>query len=247
MRTLRSPNGCVWDIEQTHKSLRRYIIEEVYEVIEAIELEDKNLLCEELGDLLLQIVFHARMAEEAGDFSMQDVIDGITEKMIRRHPHVFGDISVKDSGEVLLNWEAIKREEKKAERKSLLDGVPNGLPALLRADKLQGKAAKAGFDWDDIAPVWDKLDEEIAELKEAAATGDKSAIEGELGDVLFSVVNLARFLKIDGELALNLTNRKFKERFSYVEKKVQESGRPWQSYTLDELDNYWNEAKRRQI
>jgi tetrapyrrole methylase family protein/MazG family protein len=247
MRTLRSPNGCVWDIEQTHKSLRRYIIEEVYEVIEAIELEDKNLLCEELGDLLLQIVFHARMAEETGDFSMQDVIDGITEKMIRRHPHVFGDISVKDSGEVLLNWEAIKREEKKAERKSLLDGVPNGLPALLRADKLQGKAAKAGFDWDDIAPVWDKLDEEIAELKEAAATGDKSAIEGELGDVLFSVVNLARFLKIDGELALNLTNRKFKERFSYVEKKVQESGRPWQSYTLDELDNYWNEAKRRQI
>lgn len=244
MATLRAPGGCVWDIEQTHKSLRRYIIEEVYEVLEAIELEDTELLCEELGDLLLQIVFHARIAEESGMFSMQDVIDGVTEKLIRRHPHVFGDISVADAGEVVLNWEAIKKEEKKSSRKSVLDGVPNGLPALMRADKLQNKAAKVGFDWDNIAPVWGKINEELTELQAAAAAGDKAEIAAELGDVLFSVVNLARFLKVDSELSLNQTSHRFSERFRFVEKKVAASGRSWADFSLTELDLFWNEAKQ---
>lgn len=243
MARLRSPGGCVWDIEQTHHSLRRNLIEEVYEVVEAIDLENGALLCEELGDLLLQIVFHARMAEESGAFSMQDVVDGITQKLIRRHPHVFGDVTVRDAGEVVLNWEAIKQKEKAEERRSALDGVPKDLPALARAAKLQQKAAKVGFDWESVAPVWEKIGEEIAELREAIAAGDEAQIEAEYGDVLFSVVNLGRFLHADPEIALNATNRKFARRFSEVEKRVRASGREWADFTLAELDAYWNEAK----
>ena len=242
IKTLRSPGGCPWDIVQTHKSLRRNLIEEVYEVIEAIDLEDEKLLCEELGDLLMQVVFHARMAEEAGYFSMQDVIDGITEKLIRRHPHVFGDINVKDADEVLKNWEAIKRVEKQ-ERKSILDGVPKDLPALMAGYKLQYKASKVGFDWPDIDPVWDKLDEELRELEEAVADGETSRIESELGDVLFTLVNLSRFLKVDAEVALFGANRKFRKRFSYIEDKVKEKQQKWEHLSLIELDDLWNEAK----
>lgn len=188
IKQLREPGGCPWDIIQTHESLRQNLIEEVYEVIEAIDLKDPKLLCEELGDLLMQIVFHARVAEEEGIFSMQDVVNEVTEKLVRRHPHVFGDVSVKDAAEVLLNWEAIKRREKK-DRKSVLDGVPKDLPALLAAYKLQNKASKVGFDWEDILPVWDKLDEEISELHEAVLSDEKAKIADELGDVLFTVVN----------------------------------------------------------
>ena len=242
IKTLRSPGGCPWDIVQTHKSLRRNLIEEVYEVIEAIDLEDKDLLCEELGDLLMQVVFHARMAEEAGLFSMQDVINGITEKLIRRHPHVFGDINVKDADEVLTNWEAIKRAEKK-DRKSVLDGVPKDFPALMAAYKLQHKAAKVGFDWPDIDPVWDKLREEIEELEEATVDATPERIEEELGDVLFTIVNLARFLKIDPEIALTATSRKFKRRFSYIENKVKEKQQKWEQLSLLDLDDLWQEAK----
>lgn len=242
IKTLRSPGGCPWDIVQTHKSLRRNLIEEVYEVIEAIDLEDKDLLCEELGDLLMQVVFHARMAEEAGLFSMQDVINGITEKLIRRHPHVFGDINVKDADEVLTNWEAIKRAEKK-DRKSVLDGVPKDFPALMAAYKLQHKAAKVGFDWPDIDPVWDKLREEIEELEEATVDAAPERIEEELGDVLFTIVNLARFLKIDPEIALTATSRKFKRRFSYIENKVKEKQQKWEQLSLLDLDDLWQEAK----
>lgn len=242
IKTLRSPGGCPWDIVQTHKSLRRNLIEEVYEVIEAIDLENKDLLCEELGDLLMQIVFHARMAEEAGYFSMQDVIDGITDKLIRRHPHVFGDVSVKDAGEVLMNWEAIKRAEKKY-RKSVLDGVPKDLPALMAAYKLQNKASKVGFDWPDIDPVWDKLTEEIHELEEATMEKSVDHTVEELGDVLFTLVNLARFLKIDPELALNGANRKFRRRFSYIENKVKATHQKWEQLSLIELDDLWQEAK----
>ncbi len=227
---------------QTHKSLRRNLIEEVYEVIEAIDLEDKDLLCEELGDLLMQVVFHARMAEEAGLFSMQDVIDGITEKLIRRHPHVFGDINVKDADEVLTNWEAIKRAEKK-DRKSVLDGVPKDFPALMAAYKLQHKAAKVGFDWPDVDPVWDKLREEVEELEEATVDAAPERIEEELGDVLFTIVNLARFLKIDPEIALTAANRKFKRRFSYIENKVKEKQQKWEQLSLLDLDDLWQEAK----
>lgn len=242
IKRLRAPGGCPWDIIQTHKTLRQNLIEEVYEVIEAIDFEDPKLLCEELGDLLMQIVFHARMAEETGLFSMQDVVDGVTEKLVRRHPHVFGDVTVKDAVEVLLNWEAIKRREK-SERKSVLDGVPKDLPALMSAYKLQNKAAKVGFDWKNITPVWEKLSEEINELKEAAASGNHARIEDELGDVLFTVVNLSRFLKVGAELALLASNRKFRNRFTYIEKKVQAQHRAWQDFTLEELDKLWDEAK----
>jgi tetrapyrrole methylase family protein/MazG family protein len=243
MARLRSPDGCPWDIEQTHATLRRYIIEEVYEVLEAIDEKDPEHLCEELGDLLLQIVFHARMAEEAGAFSMQNVVDTVTQKLIRRHPHVFGDISVRDAAEVVLNWDAIKRREKTVKPVSALDGVPKGLPALMRANKLQLKAAKVGFDWDEIAPVWGKVDEELAELREAQATGDKTKIEDELGDVLFAVVNLGRFLGVEAEVALNGTNNKFVRRFLQVEEAVRKQGRQWQTLDLTAMDELWEAAK----
>ncbi len=244
MARLRSPGGCVWDLEQSHPSLRRYIVEEVYEVLEAIDLADADKLCEELGDLLLQIVFHARIAEECGDFSMQDVVDTVTDKMVRRHPHVFGDISVRDAAEVIVNWEKIKRREHPGERPGVLDGVPKGLPSLMRAFKLQAKAAKVGFDWNSVAPVWDKIYEELDELRRAADGGAREEVEGELGDVLFSVVNLARFFDIEPETALNVTNNKFVRRFARVEAEVKGRGLKWKDFTLEQLDELWNEAKK---
>lgn len=247
MKKLRSDGGCIWDIQQTHSSLRRYIVEEVYEVLEAIDLRQGSLLCEELGDLLLQIVFHARIAEEAKVFTMQQVIDGITQKMLRRHPHVFGDVSVRDAGEVVLNWEAIKKREHAKERTSVLDGVPKGLPSLMRAYKLQDKAAKVGFDWDSVDPVWDKIYEELDELKAACAEGHVSEMEAELGDVLFSIVNLARFLNLDGEVALNATNHKFRRRFLYIEKQIKEKNVKWEDLSIKELDLLWQEAKSNKI
>ncbi|BBB91234.1 MAG TPA: nucleoside triphosphate pyrophosphohydrolase [Methylomusa anaerophila] len=261
MARLRSPGGCVWDIEQTHASLRRYIVEEVYEVLEAIDLADGDKLCEELGDLLLQIIFHARIAEECGIFSMQDVIDQVTEKMVRRHPHVFGNITVRDAAEVIANWEQIKKQEKAGERTHVLDGVPKGLPSLMSAYKLQAKAAKVGFDWDDIGPVWDKVAEELEELRAAACQAGIIAgkqdnnnqndnnyknVEAELGDVLFTIVNLARFMGVEPETALNAANKKFMRRFDYIESKVKESGKNWDTFTLNELNWLWNEAKHSQ-
>ncbi len=243
MRQLRAPGGCPWDRVQTPESLRKHILEEAYEVVEAIDLKDPHLLVEELGDLLLQIVFQARIAEEADAFSMQDVVDGITEKLVRRHPHIFGDVQVSDAAGVLANWEAIKRQEK-PERKSRLDGVPKDLPALSAAAKLQGKAADVGFDWPDVAPVLDKCREEWRELLAAMEEKDAGHIEEELGDLLFAVVNLSRFLKVNSELALLAANRKFKRRFRFVEEKVEASGGDWKKFTLDELDGFWNEAKR---
>lgn len=244
MQTLRSPGGCPWDIEQTHESLRRYMIEEVYEVIEAIENEDAPLLCEELGDLLLQIVFHARVAEECGHFSMQDVIDGVTAKMIRRHPHVFGDISVSDAGEVLVNWDAIKAQEKAGQRKGALDGVSPGLPALMAAFKLQKKASKVGFDWEEAKEVWEKVREELGELAEASAEGDQTAIEEEFGDVLFSLVNLSRFLHIEPETSLTAANHKFRRRFTFIEEKMEKQGIKWKDMTIDAMNELWEQAKQ---
>jgi tetrapyrrole methylase family protein/MazG family protein len=243
MARLRSPGGCVWDIEQTHKSLRRYIVEEVYEVLEAIDEEDGDKLCEELGDLLLQIVFHARMAEETGVFSMQDVVHTVTEKMVRRHPHVFGEISVRDAAEVIVNWDKIKQQEKGSERTSVLDGIPKDLPSLMYAYKLQAKAAKVGFDWESIGPVWEKIDEELVELREALASKNIDLAEAELGDVLFSVINLARKYNIDGEIALTRTNRKFTQRFGYIEDKLKAKGLKWRECSLSDLDKLWEEAK----
>lgn len=243
MAKLRSPGGCPWDIEQTHTTLRRYIIEEVYEVLEAIDEEDPQHLCEELGDLLLQIVFHARMAEESRLFSMQDVVDRVVEKLVRRHPHVFGDINVRDAAEVIVNWDAIKRREKESRSESALDGIPKGLPALLRANKIQLKAAKARFDWDDIEPVWEKVAEEIAELREAAATGEKKKIEDELGDLLFAVVNLGRFLGVESEVALNVANNKFVRRFQAMESAAEKQGLRWKELSLEQMEKLWEDAK----
>ena len=243
MRTLREPGGCPWDREQTHASIRSNMIEEVYEYLEAVDAEDTEGMREELGDILMQIVFHARMAEEAGRFDLQDVIDEVVDKLIRRHPHVFGETKVTGSDEVLVNWEAIKKTEK-TERKHVLDGVTQGLPALLRAYKLQSKAAKVGFDWPDVKGVWGKVQEELAELQEALASGDRAAAENELGDVLFALVNYARHQKIEPEVALNGTNNRFAKRFAHVESCVEASGKVWQDFSLDELDQFWDEAKR---
>lgn len=243
MRTLREPGGCPWDREQTHKSIRSNMIEEVYEYLEAVDADDVEGMREELGDVLMQVVFHARMAQEAGRFDLQDVIDEVVDKLIRRHPHVFGDTHVDGSDDVLRNWEAIKKEEKK-ERKHVLDGVAQGLPALMRAYKLQSKAAKVGFDWDDIKGVWAKVEEELGELQAAIASGDKAAAESELGDVLFALVNYARHNKIEPEAALNGTNNRFAKRFGYVEKSVEASGKAWQDFFLNELDKFWDEAKK---
>ncbi|MDO4177699.1 MAG: nucleoside triphosphate pyrophosphohydrolase [Phascolarctobacterium sp.] len=242
MRVLREPGGCPWDQEQDHKSIRSNFVEEVYEFLEAVNHEDTACMCEELGDVLMQVVFHARMAEEAGNFDMQDVIDGVVDKLIRRHPHVFGDTTVKDSAEVLVNWDAIKKEEKK-ERKHILDGVAEGLPALLKAYTIQRKVAKVGFDWDNDEDVWSKVEEELGEFKEALASKDEEQAEKELGDLLFAITNYARHQGIEPEVALTGTNDRFAKRFSYVEAMVNASGKAWQEFSLGELDKFWDEAK----
>ena len=242
MATLRSPGGCPWDMEQTHSSIRKSLIEEVYELLEAIDNMDYENMKEELGDVLLQVVFHARLAEEEGAFTMQDVVDEIVNKLIRRHPHVYGTIEVGSSDEVLQNWDAIKQTEKK-ERTHVLDGVTKGQPALMRAYKLNSKAAKAGFDWPDNDGVWNKVMEEAAELKEAVALKNKEEQEHELGDLLFSIAAYAKHIGLEPETALNAANNRFIKRFSYVESCVEESGRDWHEFTLAELDGFWNEAK----
>ncbi len=194
---------------------------------------------------MLQIVFHARVAEEFQHFSMQDVINTVTEKMLRRHPHVFGDVSVRDAAEVIVNWEKIKQLEK-TERSSVLDGISQGLPALMRAFKMQGKVAKVGFDWPDIAPAWDKLYEEIGELKEAIVQCDPAAVADEMGDVLFAAVNVARFLQVEPETALNHTNNKFAGRFHFIENRLAKQGISWEKTTIKELDLIWEEAKQQE-
>lgn len=251
MERLRAPDGCPWDREQDHQTLRRYIIEEAYELIQAIDEGNSRAICEECGDLMLQVIFVARIAEELGHFDISDVIKGISQKLIRRHPHVFGDINVKNSDEVLQNWEMIKASERreKNEDPSVLSGVPRGLPSLLRASRMQERAAKTGFDWpfDDITPVLAKVEEEIAELKEAIAQNPKSAeVSEELGDVLFAVANLSRHLKLDPEAAGHKACEKFDSRFRYVEKRAAETGRGWGDFSLEELETFWISAKQRE-
>ena len=239
VKALRAPNGCPWDQKQTHESLRRYFIEETYEVVDAIDNKDMDNLREELGDVLLQVIFHSQLAEEAGHFTLQDVIHDVTEKMIRRHPHVFNP----ENDEKSYSWDELKAKEKKNIQKSVLDGVSKGLPALVAAYKLQEKAAKLGFDWDELDPVWAKVSEEMGEFKEAIAQKDRENMEKEAGDVLFSLINLLRWYKISGENALNRTNTKFRQRFLHVEACVNQSDRSWEDFSLAELDAFWEEAK----
>lgn len=238
---LRSPEGCPWDLEQTHDSLRPHLIEETYEVLESIELNDSAGLCEELGDLLLHVVFHAQLARETGDFTIEDVISRISEKMIRRHPHVFGTKNLSTSNEVIEEWAAIKAAEKKPgeDKESILD-ITRGLPALLEAQELQSKAAEVGFDWTDIDGAVDKLKEELEEFQEALMLKEKDRVKEELGDLLFAVVNVSRFLDLDAELVLHDASCKFKARFRYMEKQVDDK---LSEMSLNELEGLWQQAK----
>ncbi|MEH7108266.1 nucleoside triphosphate pyrophosphohydrolase [Bacillus sp. JJ1764] len=242
---LRGPNGCPWDKEQTHESLKPYLIEETYEVIDAINEGDIDHLIEELGDVLLQVMLHAQIGEDEGYFSIEDVIEGLAAKMVRRHPHVFGTGMADTAEEVVQNWQEIKKQEKGGVPDSLLDGVSKSLPKLLMAFELQKKAAKVGFDWQEVTPALEKVKEELEEfVQELDGTQEGLArAKQEFGDLLFALVNVARFLKMDPEEALYETNVKFMRRFQYIEKKVKESGRVFSDFTLEELDRYWDEAK----
>ncbi|MFD2671535.1 bifunctional methyltransferase/pyrophosphohydrolase YabN [Marinicrinis sediminis] len=245
---LRSPEGCPWDQEQTHQSIRKNLIEEAYEVIEAIDEEDVQGMEEELGDLMLQVIMHAQMEAETGSFTIWDVLAGINEKLIRRHPHVFGDIAAEDAERALENWEAIKKQEKEQKGQmspaSALSGIPSGLPSLYKAVAIQKKAARVGFDWPQVDPVFDKINEEIEELKASLLGNDKQEMKKELGDVLFAVVNAARMLKIDPEEALGLTNQKFIQRFQYIEKELEQAGKTTASVQLAEMESLWQQAKK---
>lgn len=239
---LRSPEGCPWDREQTHESLKRYAIEEVYELIQAINEQDDEAIVEELGDVLLQVFLHAQIGEDEGYFSMEDILQSISEKMVRRHPHVFGEVTVNSSGEVLSNWQAIKETEKpKVEH--LLQGQRREESSLLTSFNFQKKAATVGFDWPDIAGAWSKFDEELQEWKHAIEHGTLEQQVDELGDVLFTLVNLSRFLKLSPELAMQQANQKFERRFRFVETSVREGRGDFGDYTLDELEEFWQQAK----
>ncbi|KAB2329139.1 nucleoside triphosphate pyrophosphohydrolase [Bacillus mesophilum] len=242
---LRGPDGCPWDRKQTHESLRKYVIEEAYELIDAINNDDIDNMIEELGDLLLQIMLHAQIGEDEGFFSITDVIEGISEKMVRRHPHVFGNGQAEDAEEVVKNWQEIKKEEKagKKDKTSLLDSVPRSFPGLMRAEELQKKAASVGFDWDEADAAWEKVKEEIREFEaEKELSSEKMKLE--YGDILFAFVNVARFLGLNPEEAIHETNEKFIRRFNYIEDRVKETGREFADFQLEELDQYWEEAKK---
>ena len=255
MERLRAPGGCPWDREQTFDTIKPYLLEETYEVMDAIDARDFEGLAEELGDLLLQPVFFAQMASEEGRFNIADSLEAINSKLIRRHPHVFADGDAKTSSDVLRRWDEIKAEEREAKAqpqppKGLLAGVPRSLPALVEAQKIASRAAGAGFDWANIEQVFDKLKEELAELDAARAavnqgSGEHQEIEDELGDLLFVVVNIARFLKVDPEQALRKTNAKFRSRFAHVEAGVEASGKTLPEAGIEEMERFWQEAKLR--
>lgn len=254
---LRASNGCPWDREQTHSTLRTYLIEEAYEVLDALENGDDAKFADEMGDLLLQIVFHSQIAKEEDRFTVADVIRGVHEKMVRRHPHVFGEKRAKNADEVLKNWEQIKQEERRAKgqaasfvskapvKESLLDGIPRGLPALMEGFQLTRRAARIGFDWESTAGIFDKLDEETRELRRALAQGDSAEIEGELGDLLFVGINLARFLKVDPEIAVKKANAKFSQRFREMEALAAARGTTLAAVTRPALEQLWEGAKSR--
>ncbi|WP_274423932.1 nucleoside triphosphate pyrophosphohydrolase [Chelativorans sp. YIM 93263] len=252
MAALRDPEtGCAWDAQQNFASIAPYTIEEAYEVLDAIQRDDMHDLCDELGDLLLQVVFHARMAEEAEHFEFGDVVEAVTSKMIRRHPHVFGDEDAREAGMAKGMWDKIKAEEK-AERRArrgteaqgYLDEVPTSLPALMRALKLQKRAAQVGFDWGEAKPTLDKIEEEIGEVRQEMESGNEKAVAEEFGDLLFAVVNLGRHLGVDSEAALQQTNEKFRTRFHAIERGLQAEGKALGAASLDEMEAHWQRAKR---
>lgn len=240
---LRAPDGCPWDREQTNQSLLPYFIEEAYELIESVDEENWDTVKEELGDLLLHVVFQASIGEDDGKFKLEDSLTNVNEKLVRRHPHVFGDVQADAAFHAKQNWESQKHKEKR--RKSRLDGVPKNLPALVQAQRLQQKASYAGFDWDNIDRVWDKVYEEIEELKEAQSNDLKDHIAEEIGDVLFALVNLSRYLDIPAEDALRQTNQKFTSRFSKVEEGIKAQGKELEDATLKEMDAIWELAKKK--
>ncbi|RXZ79282.1 nucleoside triphosphate pyrophosphohydrolase [Paenibacillaceae bacterium] len=249
VQVLRSPEGCPWDQEQTHQSIRKNFIEETYEAIEALDNDDPAGMREEFGDVILQVMLHSQMEEEVGTFTIYDVIESLNEKLLFRHPHVFGDINADNADEALANWERMKAEEKRnrgidPEQQSALAGIPPDLPALMKAYKIQKKASKVGFDWPDISGAFDKVIEELQELKEAAQSGQPEEQAGELGDLLFAAVNVSRFLGTDPEEALARTNRKFLKRFSYIEDQLRIRGKSFDQTSLIEMDAWWEEAKR---
>ena len=239
---LRAPNGCPWDREQTHATLKPYLLEETYETLDALDQNNPALLCEELGDLLLQIVLHSVIAEEKKEFSFKDVAQTVADKMVRRHPHVFANTKVSGKEDVWRNWEQIKKTEKK-ENSSILDSIPKSLPALFRAAKIQKKAARVGFDWTEIKPVIEKVREELNEFDASTTLGIHEKTIEEFGDILFSLVNLARKLDFDSEDALRLATKKFEKRFRYIEAKLKQEQKDFKDCSAEELDKYWNEAK----
>jgi tetrapyrrole methylase family protein/MazG family protein len=244
MKMLRSPNGCPWDKEQTHKSIRNNFIEETYEAIEAIDTEDTELLKEELGDVLLQVVFHCEMESEKNSFNIDDVCDGVCKKLIIRHPHIFSNVTANTTDEVLNNWDKIKMQTKSQKTQSdAMDSVSKALPSLIRSEKIQKKAAKVGFDWKNVDGAIQKVQEETCELQEAIINGDKENMEEELGDLLFSVVNVSRFIKVDSEEALYKACDKFVDRFKKMENLAKTQNLNLESATLEQLDSLWNEVK----
>jgi MazG family protein len=256
-KRLRAPNGCPWDREQTHQTLRPFLVEEAYEVLDALDSNDAQKFAGELGDLLLQVVFHAELAKEAGEFDVSDVIRAVHSKMVRRHPHVFGKGKARSSAQVLKNWEQIKAEERAGEREkkeqadSVLNGVPRGLPALLEGYQLSRRASNVGFDWGNAEGILDKIVEEVEEIRaelvkaQTAPAKNQGEVENEVGDLFFATVNLARFASIDPELALKRANEKFKRRFQWMERKAQEQGSRLADVARAEMEELWNESKVR--
>ena len=244
---LRSKNGCPWDLAQTHESLKADLIEEAYELIEAIDAKVPKKICDELGDLLMQVMLHSQIATDRNEFSVDEVIENLTEKLVRRHPHVFGSVVATDENEVLENWEEIKRgEEGNKDRKSSLDGIPHSLPSLQRAEKIQKRASRAGFDWDQTEDVLPKLQEEIDEIEESIRNDDITEIEMEIGDLLFSVVNLCRFLNVQPEEALRKSTRKFADRFQRMETTLERTNKTFKDYDLSTLDQIWEQVKQQE-
>ena len=244
--TLMGEDGCPWDKVQTRESLKPYLVEETYEVLEALDENDPEKIKDELGDLLYQIIFHSKISSLKGEFDFRDVIDNLSEKMVRRHPHVFKDGKLRTPDQVIEQWEDIKKKEKnKKNQKSILDSIPINLPSLIRAQKIQKKAAKEGFDWERINDVFDKLDEEILEFKEAVLAKKNMDIQSEIGDIIFVITNISKFYKIDAEEALRSTNNKFIKRFHYIEQQLEEKGKTLKDSTLEEMEHYWQESKNK--